>query len=134
MRSTVYVRNFESTLRMLADRGHDVHVVAHPHPPDPIDLICRESPRVRYSPGLAVPVNPWSFLGIELRRAADYLRYFGPEYADASYLRRRAKRRVPQWFAAALQRPLVGSRAGDGEPRRRDGRSSVRSLVRVAPM
>ena len=31
MRSTVYVRNFESTLRLLAERGHQVHVAAEPH-------------------------------------------------------------------------------------------------------
>jgi len=46
MRSTVYVRNFESTLRLLAQRGHQVNVVADTHQVmDPTNLmgrLCRE--------------------------------------------------------------------------------------------
>jgi len=112
MRSTVYVRNFESTLRMLADRGHDVVVVADPHRTHLIDRIRRESRRLRYVPGLRVPFNRWSFLGAEIRRALDYLRYLEPEYASATKLRQRAQRKAPKLLTALLQSPLARSPIG----------------------
>jgi len=113
MRSTVYVRNFESTLRMLADRGHDVVVVADPHRTHLIDRIRRESRRLRYVPGLRVPFNRWSFLGAEIRRALDYLRYLEPEYASATKLRQRAQRKAPEAAdgAAAVAARAITDRA-----------------------
>jgi len=114
MRSTVYVRNFESTLRLLAARGHDVHIVADwdDDGRDLIDRICRECPRIRYSPTPPLPLNRWSFLGTELRRAIDFLRYLGSEYAHAPKLRGRAERKAPAFVMATVNRPLLGSRPG----------------------
>ncbi len=116
MRSTVYVRNFESTLRLLAERGHDVHVVADAHrrldPTDLIGRLSRDYPRIRYSPAIARRANRWSMLGLELRGALDYLRYLRPEYRDAPKLRRRAELKAPAFVTAALRRPLVNTRAG----------------------
>ena len=79
MRSTVYVRNFESTLRLLAERGHQVHVAAHPrHDLDPTDLIgrlCATYPGITHgAPPLPLD-TPWARRGYELRRGLDYLRY-----------------------------------------------------------
>ena len=107
MRSTVYVRNFESTLRLLAARGHDVHIVADwdDDGRDLINRICGDCPRIRYSPTPPLPLNRWSFLGTELRRAIDYLRYLGSEYADAPKLRGRAERKAPAFVMAAVNRP-----------------------------
>ena len=115
MRSTVYVRNFESTLRSLAERGHRVHVVARPHLADSDALIarlCEEHPGITHSPPPAVPFSTWSLLGRETRRALDYLRYLQPEYGNAPKLRFRAERSAPPFVLAALRRPLVGTRAG----------------------
>jgi hypothetical protein len=116
MRSTVYVRNFESTLRLLAERGHEVHVVADAHRQlDPTDLIgrlCREYPRVRHSLAPARGATRWSRLGLELRAALDYLRYLEPAYRDAPKLRRRAELKAPAFVTSALRRPFVDTRTG----------------------
>ncbi|HXE81042.1 MAG TPA: hypothetical protein VNK41_09845 [Vicinamibacterales bacterium] len=115
MRSTVYVRNFESTLRMLAERGHAVHVVADPHLPESNDLIarlCREHPRITHSHAPLVPFSAWSFFGREVRRAVDYLRYLEPDYAHAPKLRLRAERGAPDFIIAATKKPLFRTRAG----------------------
>jgi hypothetical protein len=115
MRSTVYVRNFESTLRLLAERGHDVHVVADPHLPESDELIerlCTEREQITHSDAPPVGFNAWSFLGLELRRAIDYLRYLRPEFRDAPKLRVRAERRAPPFVLAALRKPALASSPG----------------------
>jgi hypothetical protein len=116
MRTTVYVRNFESTLRLLAERGHHVHVAATPHDVlDPTDLIgrlCREYPTISCGPLPPGDAGRWSHLGFELRRALDYLRYLQPEYRGAAKLRRRAERKAPAFVTTALKWPLVNTRGG----------------------
>ena len=131
MRSTVYVRNFESTLRLLAERGHDVHVVADPHQVlDPTDLIgrlCREYSSVTHgvSPRLT---GRWSRLGFELRRALDYLRYLEPDYRNAPKLRQRAEEKAPEFVRALLARGY-----GDTPLRRRLLARALRSADRSLP-
>jgi hypothetical protein len=98
MRSTVYVRNFESTLRMLAERGHQVQVVADRHWPESDELLerlCSAYPSIQYSEPPIVPFSAWSFFGSELRAGMDYLRYLGPEFEQAAKLRVRAERNAP---------------------------------------
>src|SRR5262245_8460401 len=106
MRSTVYVRNFESTLRLLAERGHEVHVVAERRDElDPSDLmgrLCRECPSISYSMPLPMLATEWSRLGFELRRGLDYLRYLGPEYQDAPKLRHRAELKAPAFVTEGM--------------------------------
>jgi hypothetical protein len=115
MRSTIYVRNFESTLRLLAERGHDVQIVAEPHLEESNDLVARlnrEHPRITHTRPPLFPFSAWSYLGRELRRGIDYLRYLGPEYAGAPKLRGRAERTAPDFVVAALERPLMDTPAG----------------------
>src|SRR5574342_621417 len=116
MRSTVYVRNFESTLRLLAERGHRVHVAADVHRElDPTDLIgrlCREYEGITHGPVPAPQSQQWPQLGVALRGALDYLRYLRPEYRDAPKLRRRAEVKAPSFVMAALRRPLVNTSPG----------------------
>ena len=117
MRSTVYVRNFESTLRLLAERGHHVHVVAEMHqvldPTDVMGRLCRRCPAIMHT---AVPPSAaetrLSLLGLELRRGLDYLRYFRPEYRDASKLRWRAEQNAPVFAASRGWRRLADNRSG----------------------
>jgi hypothetical protein len=116
MRSTVYVRNFESTLRMLAERGHEVHVVADVHRQlDPTDLmgrLCRDYPRIRHSEAPARRSDRVLQLGITLRGALDYLRYLRPEYRDAPKLRHRAELKAPAFVMSALRRPFMNTAVG----------------------
>jgi len=115
LRSTVYARNFESTLRMLAERGHDVHIVADRHWADSDELVrrlCDAHPSIHYSEPPIVPFNAWSFFGSELRAGMDYLRYLGPEFADAAKLRVRAERNAPPFVLSILERPGMNTPAG----------------------
>jgi putative sugar O-methyltransferase len=116
MRSSVYVRNFESTLRLLAERGHEVHVVADMHPYfDPANLIGQLSakyPGIMHSEAPDRPVNGWSLLGVELRRALDYLRYLEIDYGDAPKLRRRALKTAPAFLTRVLEQRFVNTTAG----------------------
>jgi hypothetical protein len=116
MRSTIYVRNFESTLRLLAERGHEVHVVADRHALDEsndlIGRLCDALPGVRYSPPPVTSASPLALLGLELRRALDYLRYLGPEFAEAPKLRARAERNAPAFVAGLLALPMGATAAG----------------------
>jgi hypothetical protein len=116
MRSTIYVRNFESTLRLLAERGHEVHIVADPHPVaeanELVTRLCRDWPAITATPAPVASFDRWSFFGLELRRGLDYLRYLDAVYADAPKLRARAERNAPPFVLAALTRPLIASAGG----------------------
>lgn len=115
MRSTVYVRNFESTLRMLAKRGHDVHVVAESHYADSDELMRRlaaDHRGIHHSEPPIVPFDAWSFFGTEVRAGMDYLRYLGREFEHAPKLRVRAERNAPPFVLSALRRPGVNTRMG----------------------
>jgi hypothetical protein len=125
VRSTSDVPNVEGVLRQLAERGHDVLIVAEPDPvADASDLIGRLR---RVHPGICpssppvVRFNGDAFLGFELRQFLDYLRYLGPDFVDATRLRERAAQHAPPSLIAALQRPWLRSRAA---------RRIVRALLR----
>jgi hypothetical protein len=115
MRSTVYVRNFESTLRMLAERGHQVQIVADRHWPESdalLERLCAAQPTIQYSEPPIVPFSAWSFFGSELRAGMDYLRYLGPEFEHAAKLRVRAERNAPPFVLSMLKRPGMHTPAG----------------------
>ena len=102
MRNTIYVRNFESTLRRLAERGHDIHVVATPNPyaGDLPERLSAFSPRITF----AEPPKQRradTHLARELRRGLDYLRYLEPEYQDAPRLRQRAEEKAPAFLTTS---------------------------------
>lgn len=132
MRSTVYVRNFESTLRLLAQRGHQVNVVADTHQVmDPTNLmgrLCREYPNITHAAPPQAASRQWSRLGVELRKSVDYLRYLEPAYRDAPKLRQRAALLTPFFVTGAISRRLV--RTGGG---RRVLRGLLRSADRAVP-
>jgi hypothetical protein len=115
MRSTVYVRNFESTLRLLAQRGHRVHLAAPPHrtlDDDLVERLCRDCEGITAGPPPAREPYGWSLLGEAVRQGIDYLRYLGPEYAEAPKLRARALRTAPPFVTRLLAWPGVRSAGG----------------------
>ena len=102
MRHAGYVRLFESTLRMLCDRGHDVHLAfqrkVRYEQLDPTDIagqLAAEYPAFSHG-RVHVRSDSYGLLGRDLRLGLDYLRYLGREYDDAPKLRERARRDVPR--------------------------------------
>jgi FkbM family methyltransferase len=118
MRHAGYVRNFESTLRLLCERGHRVHVAFQGKVKyeqlDPIDIAGRLSAQYsNFSCGEIPPRDDgWGLLGREARLGLDYLRYLRPEYRDAPKLRERATREAPPSVLARAERGVTSSAVG----------------------
>jgi hypothetical protein len=118
MRHSGFVRNFESTLRMLCERGHRVHVAflnddRHwlVDTTNIAQQLCGEYPL--FSRGTApVRDDAWGVLGRELRGTLDYLRYLTPLYRNAPKLRARAAKDVSAAVLQMTQRGPFASRPG----------------------
>jgi hypothetical protein len=115
MRHRGYVRNFESLLAGLAERGHEVVVAfgdaATPWLDSQTVHSIAEHPAVTFRSGPRL-AGPRVVLGRRLRMSRDYLRYLGPAYANAEALRARARRRAPRSVRALVRLPGVRSPSG----------------------
>jgi hypothetical protein len=116
MRHSGYVRNFESTLQLLGERGHDVHLAFQGQTKyaqlDPAGIAAQmATASARFTYGDApTRTDGWGLLGRELRLGVDYLRYLGPEYDRAPKLRERAERAAPPGLPErAKRRPWSGA-------------------------
>jgi hypothetical protein len=113
-----HLRNFESTLHELAERGHSVHIVFEREKeglPGQRTLVEALDADPRLTFGRApVPerAEEWTLVAWQLRAMLDYLRYLEPPFASASTLRRRASREVPRPFVRALD--ALGGHRGAG--------------------
>jgi hypothetical protein len=98
-----FLRNFESTLALLAERGHRVHIVSdRGQVPDVLDgtpIIERLQARV---PGAITTEitgvskrSAWYAFAIVVRAGLDYWRYLAPEFDDAPKLRARGRENAP---------------------------------------
>ena len=111
-RHFTYFRNFESVIRLLAERGHRVHVVAERDEAlggrRLVDRLAAELPRITVGNVPARADARWFAIATVLRRSLDFLRYDAPIYDDTPKLRERAWDRTPQ-LALSLAR-LPGRR------------------------
>jgi hypothetical protein len=127
LRHQGYVRNYQSVLRELVARGHDVHVALDStRAPwldgrDPLAAApgVTSGPAPEFARTFRVKVDRG------LRISLDYLRYFDPRYRDSRKLRSRASRRVP---APIKRLPGLGREAV-----RRPLETSLRLLDRTLP-
>ena len=108
------VRHYDSVLRELAARGHEIDLskerIGAKHWPPFVMALAEAHPNIRLSDSPSLVQNPWWELATRLRRARFYLRFFAPAYRDAPALLERARRRSPDpavWLAEA---PGVGAR------------------------
>lgn len=111
------LRNLASTVRLLAARGHDVHLsfTMQDKLGDGRLLweLSREHPSVTV--GDVVGKTPWRFwlrLARATRAGTDYIRYLSPEYQQATSLRARADEKTPKAFRTFCRLPIVRSAAG----------------------
>ncbi len=111
------VRNFASTLRLLAERGHHVHLLfaMQDRLGDGRLLweVTRDRPTI--TAGEAADKSVWRFwirLARSGRSCTDYLRYLLPEYANTPALKARAVVKTPPGFAALCRLPLINGPTG----------------------
>ncbi len=126
MRHGGYVRNFEWVLRLLAERGHQVHLGFERGRAEAMAARIRRGradfplpEELRVATGGAVdhglvPTRDdrWRPLAFGLRQSISYLRYLTPRYRDARKLRERWARGTPRAVVALARAP--GLRSGRG--------------------
>jgi len=115
-----FLRNFESTLALLAERGHQIHLVTDRRPKgDVIDgtpIFERLAARV---PGAftweTIPPSkqdPWYALSTAVREGLNYWRYLSPTFDDAPMLRERGRTQAPPPVVWLSGLPLLRTRPG----------------------
>jgi hypothetical protein len=129
MRNFWYVRIFESVVRRLAERGHQIHLLIG-HDPDPTgqwtasaDALVAASPNITMAFAHRSIDDRWLDLRMMLRLGADYARFVQPQYEAAPILRERARDRVPE---------LMRNAADYAGPARYAVRSLLRASLRAA--
>jgi hypothetical protein len=122
-----YARNYESTIRLLASRGHRVHIVwSKSGPSGDADLplrIASETPGVTVgrAPERGRP-DPWWRVAWWTRSLGDASRFLDPRYAGAVLLRKRSVRHlerklpgVPRSLASLILPRLVRRLEGQSD-------------------
>ena len=117
-----FLRNFQSTIRLLAERGHRIHLIAERT--DAIDGSRMVEALQADHPGIQAEFVPssrhrlWHALATGVRASLDYWRYLDARWDHSPKLRQRAADQAPS-FALVLSRlPLLRTRAGIGLLRR----------------
>ena len=134
MRHSGYVRNFESTLRLLCDRGHTVLLAFQGSGThwllDPEDVTQGMTERYPRFARDMIPVrdDAWGHVARQLRLGLDYLRYLQPEYRDAPKLRERAAREVAPGLIERSTKGIGSTAAG-----RALSAGAYRQLLRTIP-
>ena len=129
-----FLRNFEPALRLLAARGHDLHLLADRKDSvggiRTVENLQRDYPgRVTcaYAPGRKD--DRWQPLAVQVRLCLDYWRYLDARYDRSPSLRARAAAQAPA-FASRLPRwPVIGSRMA-----MRGWRALFRGIERAMPV
>jgi hypothetical protein len=111
-----YFRNYESVLRDLAERGHQVHVVADETEDmggqQLVERLAAQYPNLTWS--FAPPLEAWSWtlLARRVRYSLEYIRFQDPTYDATPKYRHRAAERGPRllrWMCetAGLNQPAI---------------------------
>ena len=117
MRHQGALRHFASTIRGLAERGHQIHLTFAMHGKMGDGRLLWELTddfdNVTYTDSAKkTPYRFWLGMARGVRFWADFLRYLEPEYRDAGKLRERAQLRLPRALVGISRAPLLNSRPG----------------------
>jgi hypothetical protein len=128
-----FLRNFEPAVRLLAQRGHDIHLVAERTDNvggiKTLEVLERDYPeRIRHSYARAQRDGRWLPLATQLRLTLDYWRYLDPRYDHSPSLRARGASQAPAIASSLSSSPLLASGTGLALMRR-----LVRCLERAVP-
>jgi hypothetical protein len=115
-----FLRNFESTLVLLAERGHTIHLVTDRGSQggvvDGMPIV--ERLQARFPNAFTVETlrasknDGWSTVSTGVREGLNYLRYLSPAFADAPKLRERGRKQAPAPLVWLSDLPVVRSRPG----------------------
>ena len=111
-----FLRNFQSTIRVLAERGHELHLLAERR--DAIDGQKMADLLVADHPSIALELLPssrhrlWYALATGVRASLDYWRYLDARWDHAEKLRARAAEQAPSFALAVARVPILRSRPG----------------------
>jgi hypothetical protein len=102
------LRIFGSVIEELLARGHTVHLVVeddseHGSVEHAWLAELEHRPGFSWEVRRALRTDRWYWPAVTLRRAAEYVRWHRPEYADRQWFRDRAARRSPRWVRALLR-------------------------------
>jgi hypothetical protein len=116
MRHPGAVRNHESALRLLAERGHQIHVAferaGNASSTELVESLAEQYPSFSHGPAPERGDDGWAALARKLRLSIDYLRYLAPPYGCAPKLQERAELRAPGIVRRLARWPLVRSPFG----------------------
>jgi hypothetical protein len=111
-----FLRNFQSTIRLLAERGHAIHVIAERTDAidgqKMVDSLKADHPSIEYEFVPSSRHRLWYALGTGVRAALDYWRYLDARWDHSPKLRGRAAEQAPAFAVAIGSLPVLGSRAG----------------------
>ena len=108
-----FLRNFQSTVRLLAERGHEVHLYAERT--DTVDgqkiadALAAEYPSVTIGMIPSSRHRLWYALGTGARASLDYWRYLDPRWDHSQKLRERGAAMAPAFARMVPRIPLLGS-------------------------
>jgi hypothetical protein len=111
-----YLRNYESAIAELAERGHTLHLSADREESmggaGMVERLAARYPRVTvgWTPGRES--GAWYDLGRKLRLGIDYLRFLHPRYESAPRLRGRSEERTPALVKWLADLPLLRTPSG----------------------
>jgi hypothetical protein len=111
-----FLRNFQSTIRVLAEQGHSLHLLAERR--DAIDGQKMADLLVADHPSITLELLPssrhrlWYALATGVRASLDYWRYLDARWDQAGKLRARAAEQTPPFAIALARVPILRSKAG----------------------
>lgn len=112
MRHPLYLRNYESTIRQLAEEGHDIVLAFTPlrkHIETTLlDELTAEFASIT-AEWLPRRTDRWHRLADGARRLRDFLRYLHPRYEQAEKLRTRAASPMPGFIRIPFEIPILGT-------------------------
>ena len=105
-----FLRNFQSTIRLLAEQGHELHLLAERRDATDgqkmADILAADHPSITFELLPSTRHRLWYSLATGVRAALDYWRYLDPRWDHAPKLRRRAAEQAPAFL------PILKARAG----------------------
>jgi hypothetical protein len=108
-----YLRYYDSTVKLLADRGHEVTLVFEQPDKQAEGLSALENASARVAVKNVFPARSlvWDAVPRAIRRVVDWARYLDPRLADAHYLRNRTAQLMPRSIQKLARIERLGPRS-----------------------